>query len=217
MRLPLLLVPFTLLTLDAPATAQTHPLPKTGEFVDSAGFAAVVRAQGANSAGRLVLSIVVDSVGRIASVRTFEAKVPMTVAAALADSLSAYARPQAAWSRGRWWLRLVVDVGPEPALRTERAQLSSPSLIGRPTLDPQVVAAVVRGQASSSFDISYQVLVAEDGSVLRVEPGPSLVPALMDQLRRDAATTRFRPGKVDGVPQPMWIEHRMKIEARVVR
>ncbi len=216
MRPPLLL-PFLIIVLATTVNAQTHALPKTGEFLDSAGFAAVVRAQAAGNAGRLVLSIAVDSAGRIASVRTLEAKVSMTVAAALADTLSAYARPQATWPRGRWWLRLAIDVGPEPTLRTERAQLSSPSLIGRPSLDPQVVAAVVRGQAASSFDISYQVLVAEDGSVLRVEPGPSLVPALIDQLRRDAATTRYRPGKVDGVPQPMWIEHRMKIEARVVR
>lgn len=218
MRPPLLLVSFSIFALATAATAQSHPLPKAAEFLDSAGFAAVVRAQAAGSVGKLVLSVAVDSAGRIAGVRTLETKgVPMGVAAALADSVTGYARPQAPWPRGRWWLRLAIAVGPEPALRTERAQVSSPSLMGRPSLDPDVLAAIVRGQPGASFDLSYRVLVAEDGSVLRVEPGPSLVPALMDQLRRDAATTRYRPGKVDGYPQPMWIEHRMKIEARVVR
>ncbi len=196
----------------APMAAQTHPLPRTGELIDSATFAAVVGAHAGTGPGKLVLTLTIDSAGRVSGVRVFESKVPEPVAALLADSVVAYVRPQEAWAEGRWWVRLVVEAGAQPTLRVQRPRITPPVLVSAP-VSPEPLPPRLGGAAPGRAAAAYRVLVDVDGSVLRFAPLASNVPDVTEGLRRSASQLRYRPGTVDDVPDRMWKEERPEVRS----
>ncbi len=207
MRLPLLVVPFSLLTVAVPLTAQLvpHKQPRAGELVDSAAFAAFVRARAGDTPGNADLSLVFDSAGRLKSARAVEGSLPAPLQSVLADSVAAYLRPQAPWSGGTWWVRLGVRAGPELALRTERCHVQGPT----PVSSGDVGAILAASGNPHGGRIEIRFLVSESGRVLRAEPGPgtTLSPVAAARL---AERVRYAPGTVDGEPQPMWTAIRLE-------
>jgi hypothetical protein len=195
-----------ILAAASPAQARLHvdhALPATDAFVDSAALAAfAARHAPAGTAGKLVLSFVMDSAGGVRSVRTLESALPGEVAAMIHDNVAGYVRPQAPWSGGRWWLRLTLRLGPEIALRTERSREEAP----RQTASMSEIFTTVRsaGPPSASGRIELRILVGEDGRALRVEPGPGNSVG-KPEVERIATQLHFVAGKVDGEAQPMWL------------
>jgi len=209
-RSPLALLPFTLLIVAASVRAQTHPLPKTEEIIDSVGFAAVVRAQAAGAAGKVLLSITIDSAGRVVGAWPVETRAPAEVATMLADSVIAYMRPQAPWARGFWWLRLAVRLGAQPSLRVERPRVQGPEPVAGGLAD----ALRALGPLAPSGKGEIRLLVDETGRVRRAEAGvgtPALSPVAVARLLDQA---HYTPGTVDGRPAPMWVA--LRIESRMI-
>ncbi len=203
-----LLLPCLALTLAGPLSAQVpqHKLPRPGELVDTAAFAAFARARAGEARGDAALSLVFDSAGRLESARAVEGSLPPEVKAALADSVVAYLKPQAPWPGGTWWTRLAVRVGPELALHTQPCHVEGPAQ----TSTGDLMVLLPAGGNPPTGRTEYRFLVSETGRVLRVEAGPGTRPLSPIDAARLAERLRYTPGTVDGRPVPMWTAIRIQ-------
>ncbi len=202
----LLLVLLLLTAASLSAQVPQHKLPRPGELVDTAAFAAFARARAGEARGDAVLSFVFDSAGRLESARAIEGSLPPEVKTALADSVVAYLKPQAPWPGGAWWTRLAVRVGPEVALHTEPCHVQGPTQ----TSTRDLMSLLPAGGYPPTGRTEYRLLVSETGRVLRVEPGPGTRPLTPIDAARMAERLRYTPGTVDGRPVAMWTAVRIQ-------